>query len=785
MSPWKDGVAGTVEQVDLAALPLRSARASSEIDILPVLLVLVRVGDRGAGLDRPEAVDLRPSGRASPPRATSCPSPGGRRRRRCGSCRARLQPSVRVPPRLWVPRNANPHGREPTAPPSAPFRSEVRRRGAPWRGAEPEVCGRPRPHAVDDHEGESMSEERRLPLTGCRGGQRSHPRHGRARHFRALSPIGAARQGRAGRHLARPRPASRPRRRDQGPPPPGSPTIPSSVSGSSARRRRWRGSSTRTSCASTTSSEDRGQTVLVMELVEGEARHRLVGGPRTWSEARGSSTPRRGGARARARARRRPSRPHARERPRRARQRPPRRHRLRPRAARTLVAQRARPSRACSRGRARVLGARAGVRRGHRPRDRSLRPRLHPLPDAERPPALEGEDRGSRPASAAPSEPPRSTAAPGRRRGRRARRPLAGARPRPPRHRDRGGAVARRFAGDAPGQPDDVATVIAPPRAAETLVTRVLREPATVVRRPRRPLRASRPRTPDRIGAALIAVTAVIALAGGGVYAVASQDPPGIDAPDVVGLGVTAAREEVRSRTRQRRAGAQGQGRRPLVLRVRPGRRDRRSRTRPTEAESARAASCSSPSAGGAPMRTCRRSRDSRAPRPSRCSSTQRLHPDAPLRAVDETSVARRRDRPTGGTNLKRPARVALVVSTGPPKRPVPSLEQMSVGDASQSTSRRGLHARRRGACRHRRRRGHRPRHPASAGREGAHRLERDDRGRARAALGADLVDRQHRGRHAAADRRPGGRPPRADDDRHLTARSVGRPRRRPARRRR
>ena len=40
-------------------------------------------------------------------------------------------------------------------------------------------------------------------------------------------------------------------------------------------------------------------------------------------------------------------------------------------------------------------------------------------------------------------------------------------------------------------------------------------------------------------------LVSLVALGGGGVYAIASEEPPGIDAPDVVGLGVTAARAEV------------------------------------------------------------------------------------------------------------------------------------------------------------------------------------------------------------------------------------------------
>ena len=50
-------VAGTVEEVDLASLPLRVGERERDRE-LPLLLVLVRVGDRGAGLDRPEPVHL-------------------------------------------------------------------------------------------------------------------------------------------------------------------------------------------------------------------------------------------------------------------------------------------------------------------------------------------------------------------------------------------------------------------------------------------------------------------------------------------------------------------------------------------------------------------------------------------------------------------------------------------------------------------------------------------------------------------------------------------------------
>ena len=51
------GVAGRVDQVDLASLPLEEGERGGQRH-LALLLVLVPVGDRAAGLDGAEAVDL-------------------------------------------------------------------------------------------------------------------------------------------------------------------------------------------------------------------------------------------------------------------------------------------------------------------------------------------------------------------------------------------------------------------------------------------------------------------------------------------------------------------------------------------------------------------------------------------------------------------------------------------------------------------------------------------------------------------------------------------------------
>ncbi len=79
-----------------------------------------------------------------------------------------------------------------------------------------------------------------------------------------------------------------------------------------------------------------------------------------------------------------------------------------------------------------------------------------------------------------------------------------------------------------------------------TLVTRILREPATILGE----IRSHRAIDRSRLAAALVGLVIALAVAGGGVYAVASDDPAGVSAPDVVGQRVAAARTEVAKRAR-------------------------------------------------------------------------------------------------------------------------------------------------------------------------------------------------------------------------------------------
>ena len=81
--------------------------------------------------------------------------------------------------------------------------------------------------------------------------------------------------------------------------------------------------------------------------------------------------------------------------------------------------------------------------------------------------------------------------------------------------------------------------------AAPTLVTRVLREPVTIIQR----VRSHRPVPRARIAAVALLLAAVIGLAGG-VFAVAGGDPAGVKAPDVVGTKVRPARTALAANAR-------------------------------------------------------------------------------------------------------------------------------------------------------------------------------------------------------------------------------------------
>ena len=83
-------------------------------------------------------------------------------------------------------------------------------------------------------------------------------------------------------------------------------------------------------------------------------------------------------------------------------------------------------------------------------------------------------------------------------------------------------------------------------REPVTIVQRALREPVTIIREPAtivRQIRAQRSVPRARLAVVVLVLAAVVGLAGG-VFAIAGDDPAGVEAPDVVGAKVAAARTE-------------------------------------------------------------------------------------------------------------------------------------------------------------------------------------------------------------------------------------------------
>ena len=179
---------------------------------------------------------------------------------------------------------------------------------------------------------------------------------------------------------------------------------------------------------------------------------------------------------------------------------------------------------------------------------------------------------------------------------------------------------------------------------------------------------------------------AVVALGGGGVYAIASEEPPGIDAPDVVGLGVTAARAEVAARAR----GDGGPAPKVkvvdrsysesapvgVIIAQDPPEGDRiRERGVLLVSVSRGSAYADVPSVAGLEGAAAYAQLERTGFTP-----TRRYAPSTEIEAWHAVQTD-----PAEGTKIKRPAHVALLVSTGPPKRPVPSLDGLGAEDASKA----------------------------------------------------------------------------------------------------
>ena len=211
------------------------------------------------------------------------------------------------------------------------------------------------------------------------------------------------------------------------------------------------------------------------------------------------------------------------------------------------------------------------------------------------------------------------------------------------------------------------------------LETRVLRRPAETQPRPQKARRRGR--------TALVALAASLVLGlGGAVYAVASDPPPGVDAPDATGAGVDAARAEV-----GRLARAEGVA--PPTVKVVdrsysesvPAGRVIAQDPAPGErivpggallvSVSRGTAYADVPSVAGLATEDAVALLERSGFTPSRryAPSTQ----IAAWHALDSD--------PAPGTRIKRPARVVIVVSTGPPRLPVPSVAGLDADDAAET----------------------------------------------------------------------------------------------------
>ena len=212
-----------------------------------------------------------------------------------------------------------------------------------------------------------------------------------------------------------------------------------------------------------------------------------------------------------------------------------------------------------------------------------------------------------------------------------------------------------------------------------TLVTRVLHEPATMVQR----VRSHRSVRRGRLALAAVVVVAVAALLGGGVFAIAGGDPPGVNAPDAVGSKVAQARAEVVGRAKDagvpvpkvkvvQRAYSESAPDGVIVAQDPPEGERIPERGALLVSVSRGSAFTDVPSVAGLGSRDAQ-------------SLLERTGFVANKRYAPSTEIAAWHaieTDPASGTRVKRPAHVQVTISTGPPRRPVPGVEDMDGAEA-------------------------------------------------------------------------------------------------------
>ena len=271
-------------------------------------------------------------------------------------------------------------------------------------------------------------------------------------------------------------------------------------------------------------------------------------------------------------------------------------------------------------------------------------------------------------------------------RSRAARRRVRRWRSEPTRRRSLGLPRRATLATSGHGLPTTLVTRVL--REPATIVQRALREPVTIIREPATIVRKVRAqRTVPRAGLAVVVLVlaAVVGLAGG-VFAIAGDDPAGVEAPDVVGAKVAAARTELvesardadlpvprlkvvdRSYSESAPPGA--------IIAQDPAQGDRITGNGALLVSVSRGSAYADvPSVSGLAGADAFALLERKGFTPSRTYS-----PSMEIDAWHAIGTA-----PETGARVKRPARVHVIVSTGPPRRPVPTLRGLDANAAADA----------------------------------------------------------------------------------------------------
>jgi serine/threonine-protein kinase len=260
------------------------------------------------------------------------------------------------------------------------------------------------------------------------------------------------------------------------------------------------------------------------------------------------------------------------------------------------------------------------------------------------------------------------------------------------------GAAAGRAAGDTRGDsPQSPAPLTLVTRVIRetarplpTLVTRALQEPATIVQR----VRSHRSVRRGRLAAAATAALALVALAGGTVYAIAGGDPAGVDAPDAVGSSVAKARAEVVRQAHDaevpvpkvkvvKRAYSESAPDGVIVAQDPPEGERIAERGALLVSVSLGSAYEDGPSVAGLSSDDAQSLLERTGFVP-----TKRYAPSTEIAAWHAVET-----NPVAGKRVKRPAHVALTISTGPPRRAIPSVDGLDVAEARKTIADAGFSA--------------------------------------------------------------------------------------------